>query len=64
MFDRGLISVGDDHRILVSENKVSPEVRKRLICPSGRLHLPANRRDHPHPEYLRFHRENVFGAAA
>lgn len=64
MFDRGLISVGADHEILVSDNKVSPDVRSRLISPTGRLHLPKNERDYPHSEYLRFHRENIFGAAA
>jgi len=64
MFDRGLISVGQDHEILISDNKVSADVRQRLIAPSGKLHLPDNPRDHPHPEYLRYHRENIFGAAA
>lgn len=63
MFDRGLLSVGEDHRILVSENKVSPEVRNRLISPSGYLHLPENPRHHPHPDFLRYHRENIFGSA-
>jgi len=64
MFDRGLISVGMNHEILVSENKVSPEVRQRLISPAGRIHLPDNPRHHPHPEFLRYHRENIFGAVA
>lgn len=64
MFDRGLISVGENQEILVSENKVAPDVRRRLISPSGRLHLPADPRDHPHPEFLRYHREEVFGRAA
>lgn len=64
MFDRGLISVGENLEILVSENKVSPEIRWRLITPTGKLHLPENPRHHPHPEYLRYHRENVFGAVA
>ena len=64
MFDRGLIAVGARHEILVSDNKVAPDVRQRLICPGGRLHLPENPRHHPHPEFLRWHRENVFGAAA
>lgn len=64
MFDRGLVSVGPEHEILVSENKVPLEVRQRLISPTGRLHLPENPRNHPHPQYLRFHRENIYGAAA
>ena len=63
MFDRGLIAVAEDHRILVSHNKVPREVADRLIAPGGRLRLPDDPRDHPHPEYLRFHREEVFGRA-
>jgi putative restriction endonuclease len=61
MFDRGLLSVADDGSILVSRNKVPRHVVDRLIVPSGRLVLPMERRDWPHPENLRWHRENVFG---
>ena len=61
MFDRGLLSVADDHSILVSRNKVPHEVVDRLIMPDGKLCLPADWRDHPHPENLRRHRENIFG---
>ncbi len=61
MFDRGLISVAADHSILISHNKVPDEVAKRLIVPGQKLLLPKSRRDHPHPEYLRYHREEVFG---
>ena len=61
MFDRGLLSVADDGSILVSRNKVPKEVSDRLIVPNGRLALPRQARDWPHPENLRWHRENVFG---
>ncbi|WP_137702658.1 HNH endonuclease [Marimonas lutisalis] len=64
MFDRGLIGVGPHHEILVSENKVSSEVRQRLISPTGKLHLPENPRHHPHPAYLKYHRENIYGQVA
>lgn len=64
MFDRGLISVAEDHSILVSHNKVDLATVDRLIHPSRRLILPESRRDHPHPDYLRYHREEVFGRAA
>lgn len=64
MFDRGLIAVADDLTILVSANKVAPETRARLISSTGRLHLPAERRHHPHLAYLQWHRENRFGSAA
>jgi len=64
MFDRGLVSVAEDHTILVSRNKVPPAVVERLIAPEGRLILPRDRRDWPHPDNLRWHRENVFGQTA
>ncbi len=62
MFDRGLVSVADDcETILVSRNKVPSEVVSRLLAPDGRLLKPADPRNAPHPENLRWHRENVFG---
>ncbi|MFC3569683.1 HNH endonuclease [Paracoccus simplex] len=62
MFDRGLISVAEDSEtILVSRNKVPGDVINRLIRPGGKLLKPADPHNHPHPENLRWHRENVFG---
>lgn len=61
MFDRGLLSVADDLTILVSRNKVPADVVDRLLSPRGKLMLPADKRDWPHPHNLRWHRENVFG---
>ena len=61
MFDRGLISVAEDHHILISHNKVPKETAARLISPGQKLLLPENPRHHPHPEYLRYHRENIYG---
>ncbi|WP_347139175.1 HNH endonuclease [Paracoccus sp. SSK6] len=61
MFDRGLISVADDNSILVSRNKVPADVVDRLLLPGGKLIPPRDPRDEPHPENLRWHRENVFG---
>jgi putative restriction endonuclease len=52
---------GSDHTILVSRNKVPSDVVDRLILPHGKLCLPNAGRDWPHPENLRWHRENVFG---
>ncbi|MGR3485127.1 MAG: HNH endonuclease [Paracoccaceae bacterium] len=63
MFDRGLVSVAEDHSILVSRNKVPADVVDRLLSRDARLHLPADPRDHPHPANLRWHREHVFGRA-
>lgn len=62
MFDRGLISVADDcETILVSRNKVPGEVVDRLLVPGGKLLKPDDPRDAPHPQNLRWHRENIFG---
>lgn len=61
MFDRGLLSVADDRSILISRNKVPHDVVDRLIAPDGKLCLPADPRDHPHPANLKWHRETVFG---
>ena len=62
MFDRGLISIADDcETILVSHNKVPGDVVGRLLAPDGKLVRPEDPRNAPHPENLRWHRENVFG---
>ncbi|SFG85540.1 putative restriction endonuclease [Palleronia marisminoris] len=61
MFDRGLVSVAEDATILVSRNKVPGDVVSRLINADNRLHTPGDPRDAPHPAYLKWHRENVFG---
>lgn len=61
MFDRGLISVAEDHRILISHNKVPSDVAERLITPGQCLILPENPRHCPHPHFLKYHREEIFG---
>lgn len=62
MFDRGLISVAEDREtILVSHNKVPGDVVSRLLAPGGKLVRPEDPRNAPHPDNLRWHRENVFG---
>ncbi|MDR7125217.1 HNH endonuclease [Pseudotabrizicola sp. 4114] len=65
MFDRGLVSVAEDcETILVSHNKVPGDVVGRLLRPGGKVLRPANPHHMPHPENLRWHRENVFGQVA
>lgn len=57
MFDRHLISVADDYRLLVSHNRVPPELRPLFRQQSETLHLPNDRRLWPNPAYLARHRE-------
>ena len=59
MFDRGLISVGDDFRLLFNERSMPDNVRQ-MINRNRRLRLPELRRHYPHPQFLRYHRECVF----
>ncbi len=58
MFDRGLISVDDEFRIMAASTL--PDDAARLIRPEGVLILPADAADRPHRSFLRFHRETVF----
>ncbi|TNC72428.1 HNH endonuclease [Rubellimicrobium roseum] len=60
MFDRGLVSVAEDHSILVAQGAIRDEDRARLLTPDSRLALPADQMDWPHPAYLAWHRQNVF----
>lgn len=59
MFDRGLISLDDDCRILTIPKKVPEEIR-RLFHPDGRALLPPREDMRPHPKFLEYHRENIF----
>ncbi len=59
MFDRGLISIADDYKILVAKNHV-PEDAARLLNPSGLINLPTDQTLYPNAQYLRFHRDTVF----
>jgi putative restriction endonuclease len=59
MFDRGLISVADDHQLLLAKGHV-PEAATRLLNPDRVLLQPGRTDQAPHPMFLRWHRENVF----
>jgi len=59
MFDRGLISIGDDYKILVARDHV-PEDAVRLLNQNGSIDLPEDEALYPNPHYLKFHRDKVF----
>jgi putative restriction endonuclease len=62
MFDRGLISIADDHEILISRHVNDEAGARAILNKTGRILLPARPADHPHPHFLRWHRENRFKA--
>lgn len=62
LFDRHLISLTDDYRLLVSHNKVPAEFRRLFGQAGDRIHLPKSPSHWPHPAYIARHRER-FAAA-
>lgn len=59
MFDRGLISISDDFKILKAKGHVPPEI-ERILNPEGYMKAPLRPELKPHPAFLRWHRENRF----
>ncbi len=61
LFDRGLMTFGDDFRIIFSPYGV-PDDLDKLIRPDRTLVVPDAPELRPHPTYLRWHRDNCFKA--
>jgi putative restriction endonuclease len=59
MFDRGLVSIGDDFTILRAEKGI-PERMHQLFNRSGKLLLPESEMLRPHRQFLQYHRNRVF----
>ncbi|MFZ1679689.1 MAG: HNH endonuclease [Rhizobiaceae bacterium] len=60
MFDRGLISLGDDLQILISRHANDPDGVRAFVNRSGYAVPPDNDRERPHPGFLAWHREYCF----
>ena len=60
MFDRGLISLGDDLEVLVSRQVNDAESVWGLVNRTKRAAVPPNPAHRPHPSYLGWHREHCF----
>ncbi|WP_395019823.1 hypothetical protein [Dongia sp.] len=57
MFDRGLLSLADDLRILISRKVNDADGVRGLINKSGYALQPRNPLERPHPAFLKWHRE-------
>jgi putative restriction endonuclease len=64
LFDRHLISLDDECRLLVSHNKVPSELIRLFPQPGERVHLPADPRLHPRADYVGRHRARFAGLDA
>ncbi len=60
MFDRGLIGIDDDLKILVSRQINNPESVRSIINETGYIIGPNRPMDRPHPQFLQWHREHLF----
>jgi putative restriction endonuclease len=60
MFDRGLISLADDLKILISRQANDSESIHGLLNKTGFALRPVREADRPHPHFLRWHREHCF----
>lgn len=60
MFDRGLISLGDDLNFLISRHVNDVDSVRGFLRPSGSAAEPLRIADRPHPRFLAWHRENVY----
>jgi putative restriction endonuclease len=59
MFDRGLISLNDDYKLLVARKYV-PDPVLRMLNPDGCATVPTDPALRPHPQFIRYHRERIF----
>jgi putative restriction endonuclease len=60
MFDRGLISLADDLRVMISRQANDPDSIRALINKSGYAFPPRREIERPHPHFLQWHREHCF----
>lgn len=59
LFDRGLVSIGERHELLLASRGVPDQVR-RLFREDLRVWTPDELRLQPHPTFLAWHREHIF----
>lgn len=60
MFDRGLVSLRDDLKIIISRQANDPEAITGLVNKSGFAYAPSRESARPNSQFLAWHRENCF----
>lgn len=60
MFDRGLIGLDDDMRIIVSRQANDPDSIRAIVNDTGAALFPRRESDRPHPQFVRWHRDHCF----
>jgi putative restriction endonuclease len=59
LFDRGLITLADDYKIVQAKGLVAPEI-SRLLNVDGMARVPAAAHLKPHIQFLQYHRDQIF----
>lgn len=59
MFDRGLLAIDEEHRLLIASDRV-PDTVTRMFSAERRILLPRRDDLRPHPQFLDYHRRVVF----
>jgi putative restriction endonuclease len=57
LFDRYLLSITDDFKLLKAEHRIPREIEALLDRNSGKINLPLRPADWPHLVYLKKHRD-------
>jgi putative restriction endonuclease len=57
MFDRGLVSIDEDYRVLIARDRLPDTVARML---RKELLLPKSPEQRPHAHFLRYHRDQIF----
>ncbi len=60
MFDRGMISLADNHTILISRQANDQDGVRALVNKSGQALVPKRHSEQPSPHFLQWHREHCF----
>ena len=60
MFDRGLVTLDDDLKILISRHVNDRQSVEALLNKTGYARPPMRAADQPHPQFLQWHRDNCF----
>ena len=60
MFDRGLISLADNLEIIISRQANDRQAIERLLNLTGKANMPKPERLRPAPQFLQWHRTNIF----
>lgn len=63
MFDRGLLTIADDERILLSNHINDVDGVRKILNHAGTVRFPDDPRECPDPQFLRWHREHCFKGA-